>query len=230
MIHYRAHHGPSSSHQQIARLVREMNVGPVLDVGSAQGTLGQLLAGSGLEIDAVEPNPAWAETARPHYRNVFTGTIESVALPEAHYNVVVCADVLEHTTNPAEVIEQLKTHATDDAIFIISLPNVAHLSVRLMLLLGHFPKMQRGILDRTHLHFFTRKTAAQMLCDAGLRIDRTLTTVVPLEELAQAAGTKRALMSVSRIQEPLAWLLPRMFAFQWIFISRRRTRAVPRSG
>jgi len=231
MIHYRAHHGRSSSHQQIARLVREMNVGPILDVGSAQGTLGQLLAGSGLEIDAVEPNPAWADAAKPYYRSVQTGTVEQANLPASHYRVIVCADVLEHTTSPHEVIQSLITHATSDAAFIVSLPNVAHFSVRLMLLAGRFPKMNRGILDRTHLHFFTRKTASDMLRGSGLKIERVLTTVVPLEELAQAPGAKRVLTGVSRVQEPFAWLLPGMFAFQWIFLARRssNTAAVSRS-
>ena len=138
--HYRLHRGSRSSHQQIARIVRELNVSPILDVGAAQGLIGQLLGSSGLEIDAVEPNPAWADAARPYYSHVFAATIEQAPLEPSRYRAVVCGDVLEHTVDPVSVLRRLRTHATDDAVFIISVPNVAHLAVRLMLLFGRFPR------------------------------------------------------------------------------------------
>src|SRR5689334_17915492 len=80
-VHYRPHQDPRSSHQQIFRLVRKAardGFAPVLDVGCAQGMLGQMLAedGTKLDIDGVEMNPAWSEMARPFYRNVWTSTIE----------------------------------------------------------------------------------------------------------------------------------------------------------
>src|SRR6476659_7510393 len=76
-VHYRPHQDPRSSHQQIFRLVRELAQAgktPVLDVGCAQGMLGQMLAESvvSIDIDGVEMNPAWAEMARPSYRDVWT--------------------------------------------------------------------------------------------------------------------------------------------------------------
>ena len=77
MHHYRLHRDPRSSHQQIIGHVLRLRKDPVLDVGAAQGILGRLAEGSGLTIDAVEPNPQWAEHARPHYRQVFTSTIEA---------------------------------------------------------------------------------------------------------------------------------------------------------
>ncbi|HET9221492.1 MAG TPA: methyltransferase domain-containing protein, partial [Roseiflexaceae bacterium] len=162
-MHYALHSGSQSSHQQIARLVRRIGRAPVLDVGAAQGFLGQLLRQDGLIVDAVEPHPDWAAHALPYYRTVYASDIESAELPAAYYAVVVCADVLEHTVNPAQVIRTLLQAATADATFIISLPNVAHIAARLLLLLGHFPQIDRGIFDRTHLHFYTRRTATQML-------------------------------------------------------------------
>lgn len=220
MHHYQLHHGSRSSHQQIAGIVRTAQRAPILDVGSAQGMLGQLIHDTKLEIDAVEPNPQWADAARPFYRNVHIGTTETVALPPKHYQMIVCADVLEHTVNPVETVKQLRSLATDDATFIVSVPNVAHIAVRMMLLFGMFPKMPRGILDKTHLHFFTRKTAIDMLKEAGLRVERVLTTGVPLEEFSQTDSGRRTLMKIGRMQEPFLFLLPRLFAFQWIFVAR----------
>src|SRR3954454_24110128 len=102
-IHYRVHHDPKSSHQQISGLVRELRRSPVLDVGCAQGMLSHLLKGSGLTLDGVEYNPDWAEMAKPSYRNVWSGAIENAPLPANEYEVVVCGDVLEHTPNPIAV-------------------------------------------------------------------------------------------------------------------------------
>jgi 2-polyprenyl-3-methyl-5-hydroxy-6-metoxy-1,4-benzoquinol methylase len=217
MHHYRLHNDPRSSHQQIAKIVRDLNRGPILDVGAAQGMLGQLLQGSNLEIDAVEPNPQWADAARPNYRNVYVGTIESVALPPEPYRVIVFADVLEHVVDPVAVLKQLRPHSAPDTVYIISVPNIAHLAVRTMLLFGFFPRMPRGILDRTHLHFFTRKTASDMLRDAGLQIDRIRATGLPLEEICKHNGP---LIDAARFaQHTMVSTLPKLFGFQWIFVA-----------
>src|SRR5512145_2469373 len=156
MTHYRAKRDPSSSHGQITRLARTINRAPVLDVGAAHGILGEMLADANLPIDAIEPHPPSADAARKFYRNVFNCSIEAAnGLPERSYAVVICGDVLEHTVDPVAALRKLQKYAAPDAAFIISLPNVAHLSVRMLLLVGLFPRMQRGIFDKTHLHFFT---------------------------------------------------------------------------
>jgi 2-polyprenyl-3-methyl-5-hydroxy-6-metoxy-1,4-benzoquinol methylase len=226
--HYRLRRDPKSSHQQIARLLREIRPNQVLDVGAAQGILGQLLAeeskiedlGSKIEIDAIEPNGEWADAARPYYRQIINSTVESANLPDNTYDCIVCADVLEHLPDPLSTLKRLRQAAKSDATFIISLPNVAHLAVRTMLLFGRFPKMERGILDKTHLQFFTKDTAKDLLTDAGLRIDRILTTVVPLEDFGNGILTK-SMMGMQRLAVALA---PRLFAMQWIFVAKPVTR------
>lgn len=219
MLHYRLHHDPRSSHQQILQLVRRLGRAPILDVGAAQGFLGQLLAGA-LPIDAVEPHPYWAEQARPYYRQVYASTIEDADLPPATYPVIVCGDVLEHTVDPVAVLRRLRQIATPDAVFIISLPNVAHLAVRLLLLFGKFPRMDRGILDRTHLHFFTLETARDMLREAGLEVIRARPTGVPLDELWPRGQDRLPFWLLMRLQHVALALAPRLFGFQWILVAR----------
>jgi 2-polyprenyl-3-methyl-5-hydroxy-6-metoxy-1,4-benzoquinol methylase len=214
--HYRLRRDPKSSHQQIARLLKEIRPQQVLDVGAAQGILGQLLADSGMTIDAIEPNPTWADAAKPFYRNVINSTVESANLPDNTYDCIVCADVLEHLPDPLSTLKRLRQAAKPDATFIISLPNVAHLAVRTMLLFGRFPKMERGILDKTHLQFFTKDTAQNLLTEAGLRTKRILTTVVPLEDFGNGIVTK----TMMGMQRAAMAVLPRLFAMQWIFIAK----------
>lgn len=218
-MHYALHSHPLSSHQQIARLVRRLRRAPVLDVGAAQGLLGQLLQGDGLIVDAVEPHPDWAAHALPYYRTVYQSAIERAALPEHSYPVVVCADVLEHTADPLAVLRSLRHAATPDATFIVSLPNVAHIAARLLLLFGRFPQMERGIFDRTHLHFYTRRTAIDLLDSAGLRVVLVRPTPVPLEQIwpRRGAALLRALMGLQRVGLLLA---PTLFGFQWIMVAR----------
>lgn len=230
MLHYRLHRDPRSSHQQILRLVRQLGRGPILDVGAAQGMLGQLLqdAGEKFTLDAIEPNPVWADLARPYYRRVQACGIEEADLPDGTYNTVVCADVLEHLPDPVGALQRLRQAATDDALFIISLPNVAHLAVRLMLLFGRFPRMERGILDRTHLQFFTRDTAIATLRDGGLEVVRASATGVPLDELWPGGEGSRPYNTMMRLQHLALAIAPRLFAFQWVLTARVRC-AKPRA-
>ena len=201
-------------------LVRD-GFAPVLDVGCAQGMLGQMLASDGTkaEIDGVEMNPAWAEMSRPFYRNVWTSTIEDAPLGEKVYRVVVCGDVLEHVVDPVAVLRRLRAAAADDAKFIVSVPNVAHLAVRLMLLFGRFPQMPKGILDRTHLHFYTKDTATDMLAAAGLKVERATVTGVPIDERWKGGEGKLVFRAMVRSQHLFLSLLPRVFGYQWIFVA-----------
>jgi 2-polyprenyl-3-methyl-5-hydroxy-6-metoxy-1,4-benzoquinol methylase len=197
-----------------------MGRAPVLDVGAAQGFLGQMLRQDGLSVDAVEPHPLWAAHARPYYRMVFESDIESAALPPNRYRVVVCADVLEHTADPVRVIGKLRESATSDAVFVISLPNIAHIAARLLLLMGRFPQMERGIFDRTHLHFYTQSTAIDMLRAAGLQVVRVRPTPVPLEQIWPAGRSRGLLSALMALQRVGLLLAPTLFGFQWILIAR----------
>jgi len=219
MVHYRVHRDPKSSHQQISKLVRELRLSPILDVGAAQGMLGHSLQDSGFTIDGIEANPQWAEMARPMYRQVWASYAEQAPLEPKTYKLVVCGDVLEHTPDPVGVLKKLAEATTDDARFIISVPNVAHLAIRLMLLLGKFPKMERGILDKTHLQFFTRDTAEQMLREAGLKVVSARATGVPVDELWRRGEGRVLFRAAVRMQHLALDLAPRLFGMQWVFVA-----------
>jgi SAM-dependent methyltransferase len=164
----------------------------------------------------------WAAHARPYYRTVYNSSIEAARLPARTYPVVVCADVLEHTVDPPAVLRELRRAATPDATFIISLPNVAHIAARLLLLCGRFPQMDRGIFDRTHLHFYTRHTALDLLRAAGLHAVRVRPTPVPLEQVWPANGSMAILNGLMTLQRVALLLAPTLFGFQWIMVARPR--------
>jgi hypothetical protein len=200
--------------------VRRIGRAPVLDVGAAQGFLGQMLRQDRLIIDAVERHSPWAAHARPYYRIVYESDIETAELPARYYSTIVCADVLEHTVDPGWVLSKLAQTATSDAVFIISLPNVAHIAARLLLLIGEFPQMDRGIFDRTHLHFYTRRTAIDLLRAAGLEVLLVRSTPVPLEQIWLARRSPTLLKALMVLQRLGLLLAPTLFGFQWILVAR----------
>ena len=214
---YQLHADPHSSHRKLSALAESYGRGPVLDVGAAEGYLGQMLADSDLVVDAIEPNPAFAEMARPHYRKLYAVPLEEAALEEP-YGTILLGDVLEHLVDPLAGLTHLIRHLKPNGILIASLPNVAHLAVRLLLLSGSFPSMDSGPLDRTHLHFFTRSTAERLLRDAGLALLERHATVVPLADITGGRWS-----AVGRALRPLQLvglrLLPGLFAYQWIFVA-----------
>lgn len=218
---YELHLDPRSSHQRIGRFLRRLGRQPILDVGASSGQLGRILAGTNLIIDGVEPDADAADAARKFYRSIVTARIEDAELPTATYEVVVCADVLEHTRDPVAVLRHLVAASTSEAVFIISLPNVAHIAARLLLLAGAFPRHDRGIFDRTHLHFYTRTTALELIRDAGLVVGGVSTTPVPLEDVWPPILGKVTREIAMRAQTYAARLSASLFAYQWLIVARR---------
>jgi 2-polyprenyl-3-methyl-5-hydroxy-6-metoxy-1,4-benzoquinol methylase len=173
---------PRSSHAVILSWLAEFEPQTrILDVGTASGTIGRLSPKKFYELFGLEPNPEWLELAKPFYKEIFCGTLENA--PQdflGNYQVVICGDVLEHMPNPQAALSRLVSLQPDDAVFIISVPNVANVWVRVNLVLGRFEYTERGILDRTHLRFFTRKSFLDMLAASSLSILRLKVTPIPL--------------------------------------------------
>jgi predicted TPR repeat methyltransferase len=173
---------PWSSHAQIKTWLAQQRPGTrVLDIGTATGTLGRQFAEAGLVMHGIEPHPAWANLARPYYADLLVGTLDdaSDAFLSRH-DVVVCADVLEHIADPTHALERLLALQSSGCQLFISVPNIANIWVRLNLLLGRFDYTDRGILDRTHLRFFTLRTLRGMCDSVGLRIVELHVTPIPL--------------------------------------------------
>ena len=146
----------------------------VADIGCGRGTLGRWLKENGVRrVYGVELSVPVAEEAKGWLDNVIVGNIEEVELPwpEASVNCIVCADVLEHTTDPWKVVAKLKRLLTPDGCIVASIPNVAfHRNVRRMLR-GQWVYADEGLLDRTHLRFFTFQTIQELFESNRMKIE-----------------------------------------------------------
>jgi 2-polyprenyl-3-methyl-5-hydroxy-6-metoxy-1,4-benzoquinol methylase len=148
----------------------------VLDVGCATGLLGCELRGNGstARIVGIDGNAAAAEKAKPYYDAVIVCDLEKpdiAALGSDCFDVIVCADVLEHLRCPVALLHQLTPFLAPRGRFLVSVPNVAFIQTRLSLLFGRFHYQKGGgIMDHEHLRFYTRATLKQMLEEAGLSV------------------------------------------------------------
>lgn len=172
-----------SSHTRIIERLSILPAGSrILDVGTASGMLARMCQNKSLDFYGVEPNTNWAEIAAPFYKTIWIQSIDSLDEKFSKgYQVVILGDMLEHLSNPEVVLQKLAGLQSPGSIFLISVPNVANLWVRLNLLFGKFDYTERGILDRTHLRFFTRKSLTEMINHSGLVINSILVTPIPLE-------------------------------------------------
>ncbi len=146
-----------------------------LDIGCAAGRLGGQLREAGIVgfCDGIEPHPVAADMAASQLRRVWRGdltsTLSEVAWTE--YDLFVLADVLEHLTDPWQALRDLHRHARSGARLMVSVPNVRHYRVILPLLFqGRFEYADAGIMDRTHLRFFTARSLRAMLATTGWRV------------------------------------------------------------
>jgi 2-polyprenyl-3-methyl-5-hydroxy-6-metoxy-1,4-benzoquinol methylase len=144
----------------------------VLDVGCATGYLAQALVGRGCTVSGVELDEESAEEARPSLERLVVGDLETMDFAEAfgedRFDVIVFGDVLEHLRDPLPVLRKAKALLADRGSVVASIPNIAHGSVRLALLAGRFDYQDLGLLDSTHVRFFTRSSLEDLFREAGL--------------------------------------------------------------
>lgn len=145
----------------------------VLECGCATGFLSRLIVeNSGPDLVGVERDPAAAEEAARHCRRVVVADLADpawAALVGERFDLVIFGDVLEHLPDPAATLRAARAALAPDGRILVSLPNVAHWTIRAKLLLGRFDYRPTGIMDVTHLRFYTRRSAVLMFEAAGCR-------------------------------------------------------------
>lgn len=171
-----------SSHLLVQAALEHLpNRAKILDIGIGTGIASRLSRSKDFVFFGVEPNPEWARATKDAYKDIFIGTLEEI--PDTFlgdFDAILLMDILEHTPKPQESLQRLVNSQSKDTFFFISVPNIANLWVRLSLLFGKFDYTDNGILDRTHLTFFTRKTLFAMLDAVGLEILDVTPTPIPL--------------------------------------------------
>jgi 2-polyprenyl-3-methyl-5-hydroxy-6-metoxy-1,4-benzoquinol methylase len=139
--------------------------GRVLDVGCSTGYLAERLQQHGATVVGLDVDERSAELARRHCVEVHVGDVETMELPfePGSFDAVVCGDLIEHLRDPQAMLARLRPLLRPGGRLVLSTPNIANWAMRLSLLFGRFRYTEWGILDKTHTHFFTRKTLRECL-------------------------------------------------------------------
>ncbi|HET7145969.1 MAG TPA: class I SAM-dependent methyltransferase [Gaiellaceae bacterium] len=200
-------------HRAHAKLLDAVGTGKrVLDVGCSSGYLAEPLAARGNTIVGLELDAGAAREAERFCEQVLVGDVETMELPfaPASFDVVLCGDVVEHLRDPVAALARLRPLLRPDGRLVVSTPNVANWAIRLSLLGGRWRYTDRGILDRSHTHLFTRATLRDALETAGYRVER-IDFSVPVPGGSDALDA--AAYAVGRLR-------PSLLAYQFVAVAQ----------
>ena len=156
----------------------------VLEVGCATGYFTKALSDRGCQVVGIEYDAEAAAIADKWAERVVVGDLDAGTLWQElegeQFDAVTFGDVLEHLRDPLATLRAAARVLKPSGIFAISVPNVAHGDVRMALLQGAFPYHQTGLLDRTHIRFFTKSGLEDLVKEAGLVLVETRRVVMPL--------------------------------------------------
>jgi O-antigen biosynthesis protein len=140
----------------------------VLDVGCSYGSFAKRLVQKGCVVDGVENYPPAIKVAKSIHNEIYEidlNNYSELSKVIKKYDVISFLDVLEHCIDPSEVLSELKKNLTPKGKIYISVPNIVNLIDRISILRGRFEYEEYGVMDKTHVRFFTRKTAIQLVAD-----------------------------------------------------------------
>ncbi|HEX3567663.1 MAG TPA: methyltransferase domain-containing protein, partial [Acidimicrobiales bacterium] len=186
----------------------------IFEGGVSTGYLSAAFVAADRIVDGAEVDPDTAAAARGVCDRIFVGDLEQLDLGQLapSYQALVFGDTLEHLRDPPALLRRLRAVLDDDGVLVVSIPNVANWAVRLGLLFGRFAYTERGILDRTHLRFYTRRSAIEMLASAGFRATKVV-AAVPVPWVSS--------VGLSRVAHRIGNLRPSLFAYTFIITAEK---------
>lgn len=204
-----------------ARLLRNVpRACSVLELGPGAGVMTKVLLGRGCQVTAVENDPEALKVLQSMGVHVMEANLDRPdwvqQLEGRRFDVVLACDVLEHLQHPERVLQTLKDLVQPNGRLVVSLPNVAYAGVIASLCSGLFDYADKGLLDRTHLRFFTRRSIEKSLMDCGWKPHAWDANRVPLSH-SEFAWIWDALPGALR--QPLMVANPDFDVYQWMVVA-----------
>jgi glycosyltransferase involved in cell wall biosynthesis len=213
---------PNSSHGIVLELVPDGRPLRILDVGCGPGWVAAELRRRGHHVTGVDITTTDGVTDRTD--RFFEADVEG-GLPDEvgdGFDVIIAADVIEHVRDPDALLADLAGRMEPSGMILASVPNFGHWYPRARTAAGLFDYDQRGILDRTHMRFFTRRSFRRTVAHTGLTTTAERYAGLPLDVLGVDGVIGRSAGAVDRL---ITRLWPTMFAYQFVV----RLEAAPHS-
>ncbi len=202
------------THRIIYNLIEPNSL--ILDLGCATGYFGQELKKKVCQTTGVEQDLSAVKIAKKYLQQVIIADLEEpngLKFPKQKFDYILMMDVLEHLRNRNELLSKVGRWLKRGGKLIISTPNIAHISIRLKLLFGDFTYTETGILDRTHVHFYTKNTLEEELYYSGWRIEQRYVS----SDFGQIPFFGRILRKLPKyFQHLVTDLFPSLLGVQWI--------------
>ncbi|MFL6101005.1 MAG: methyltransferase domain-containing protein [Actinomycetales bacterium] len=212
---YQFKEGDGSSHAVMLQMLDRLPPSRILDLGCSGGLFAERARAAGHHVtgvDAVEVEGVRERTDRFYLADLEEGIPAEVG---ARYDVVVAGDVIEHLSRPGLLLREIHRVLRPGGQLLLSVPNFGHWYPRVRVATGLFGYDRRGILDSTHLRFFTRSTLRRTVRQAGFDVLDESATGLPLGAIG-GAGAGVALSSVRRMDAALVRARPTLFAYQHV--------------
>lgn len=213
---------PGSSHSwALQELTSLPNDTKILDLGVGSGVIGRELQARGFfNLYGVEPNESSSEEANSTYKKIYRSIDE---VPDEKFDVVLFLDIIEHTAEPERFVHSALSRFSPK-ITLLSIPNITHWYIRASILAGRFEYADRGILDKTHLQFFSIRriqTLIFLLKEYGFKDIARSASVVPIEFiLPSALSSLLSAVGFTKIRQMIAFLWPSLFGYQYLIRAR----------
>lgn len=188
----------------------------MLDVGCWDGSMATRLADRGYQVTGLE-RQSWPPGHFPANVELIVADLHHGIPPlERRFDLILCADVIEHLLEDAKVMVQLRSLLAPRGKLIVSVPNSGNLYFRAMILLGRFPQDEKGLFDRTHIHFRVWTGWLELFVNSGYTMTNVLLTPVPFTLLGSHPGV--LLYGLEWLFWKLACMWKSLFAYQFIFV------------
>jgi len=213
-----------SSHMKIIRYLKRLDNKrlKILDVGCSKGFIGKQLCNN-YDFYGIDASIEDAKIAKKYYKDLKIADLDGKKpkYEKDFFDVIIMADVIEHLKDPLSTILYFKKSLKKDGIIICSVPNIANIYIRLKILFGNFDYEEKGILDKTHLKFFTHKSIKNLIKKANLTIFKEDITPIPLPIINPIFSDGNLLSILHKINFLMAIVWKTMFSFQFIFFCKK---------
>jgi predicted TPR repeat methyltransferase len=212
-----------SSHRILIRMIGRFATrrGRLLDLGAAGGELGAAVRAQFDRTIGFEYDSDRIGQLHRHFDDAVITDLETVKALPRDMSAIVLADVIEHLRGSTKILQLVRESLRDDGILFLSVPNIANITVRLGLLFGIFEYRDRGILDFTHVRFFTMRTIRREVENAGFRIVAVRGSSVPIRLIVGGWMPEPLLRAGERLLTLITRIWRSLFAYQIILVARK---------
>ncbi len=213
-----------SSHRILMGLIRRYakRGGRLLDLGAAGGELGAAVRDHFGRTVGFEYQVDCVADLKERFDQVVVTDLEKLKRIPKGVDAVVCADVIEHLRDAPALLKLIREGLANDGYLFVSVPNIANITVRLGLLFGIFEYRERGILDNTHLRFYTLRTIRRDIENAGFRVVAVRGSSIPIRLIVGRFTPDFLLRAGEKVLTIVTRLWLSLFAYQIVVVATRK--------